>query len=324
MLFAPSGEILPNLSELKNLTIPSLKNIPFWDYPAFWNAPKLTSLSFDGLHVSQLYSARTSLFPRTQITVLRIDKCPYLYSLFEALIAFPNIRDLTVNIDRPHTIRAGFPQTIRRPPESNLISRITWNLSRTSFVPQPFGGLRFPTLNSLLMKYHASFDEEDDDYSSIGVDLILNVVSSAASKLQHVTFSAIPISGMEIISTLQILPRLVSLVIHDPNPNDCELPEAPSHLLYPIDEHLLQQLTASPAGLPFLASLNSIELVWTENIDEGAVMDMIESRRWCEASLERATLGKLEPHVNLAPTTHQRLRDLRKGGLAFSKEWNTA
>ncbi|KAK0497601.1 hypothetical protein EDD18DRAFT_1384807 [Armillaria luteobubalina] len=212
------------------------------------------------------------------------------------------------------------PTMVSRAPESNLVSGITWNLSCISFVPQPFGGLRFPTLKSLLMIYHASFDEVNDDFSLIEIDPIFDVVSSATSYLRHITFSAIPISGMDIISVLQVIPHLVSLVIHDLNPNDYELPEAPSHLLYPIDEDLLQQLTAPLSGLPFLSSLNSIELVWTQNLDEGTVMDMVESRRWCEAPLERPTLGKLERHINLAPTTHQRLRDLRKGGLAFSKE----
>ncbi|KAK0220684.1 hypothetical protein IW262DRAFT_1483070 [Armillaria fumosa] len=341
MLFAPLRGVLPNLSELKNLTIPPLNGIPFWDNPAFWNAPKLTSLSFDGLREGQLYSVRTSSFPRAQITALRIDVCPDLDSLFHAMVAFPNIRDLMIYIDHPrirakpilgiplstpamNVITSVLPQPISRAPESNLVSGLTWNLSCTSFVPQLFGGLRFPALKSLLMIYHASFDEEDVDYSLIGVNPIFDVVSSAASNLRHITFSAIPISGMDIISVLQVLPQLVSLVIHDPNPNDHELPEAPSHLMYPIDEVLLQHLTAPPSGLPFLSSLNFIELVWTQDLDEGAVMDMIESRRWCEAPLERATLGKLERHINLAPTTHQRLRDLRKGGLAFSKEWDTA
>ncbi|KAG7443487.1 uncharacterized protein BT62DRAFT_1009301 [Guyanagaster necrorhizus] len=56
-----------------------------------------------------------------------------------------------------------------------------------------------------------------------------------------------------------------------------------------------------------------------QDLDESAVMDMIESRRWCETPLERATLEKLEPHINMAPATHQRLRHLRKGRLAFSE-----
>lgn len=340
MLFAPAEEVLPTLSELKNITIPSLINIPFWDYHAFRNAPKLTSLAFDDVCVGQIGSLRESSFPRTQITALRIDVCPDLESLFNAMVAFPNIHDLRIYIDRPyrtHHRESSVPATVgittqilpqvqvaSRVPKSNLVSCLTWNLSCTSFVPQPFGRLPFNSLDSLLMIYHAAFDEEDDDRSLIGVDPILNVVSYSASRLQHITFSAIPISGMDIISVLQALPQLGSLVVHDPNPNDYELSEAPLDLLYPIDEHLLHQLTASPSGLPFLPSLKSIELVWTQDLDEGAVMDMIESRRWCEAPLERATLGKLERHINLAPTTHQRLRDLRKGGLAFSKEWNSA
>ncbi|KAK0497602.1 hypothetical protein EDD18DRAFT_1462357 [Armillaria luteobubalina] len=73
MLFAPAHDALPNLSELSNLTIPPLNRIPFWDYPAFWNAPKLMSLSFDDLCVRQFYSVRTSSFPRAQVTALRID-----------------------------------------------------------------------------------------------------------------------------------------------------------------------------------------------------------------------------------------------------------
>ncbi|KAK0442644.1 hypothetical protein EV421DRAFT_570599 [Armillaria borealis] len=346
MLFAPAEDALPNLSELKNITIPSLDRIPFdklsfWEYPAFRNAPKLTSLAFDGLCVGQICSVRKSSFPRAQITALRIDVCPDLESLFDAMVAFPNIHDLRIYIDRPHrphhrenSVRLSMPtvgittqilpqvQVASRVPKSSLVSCLTWNLSCTSFVPQPFGRLHFNNLDSLLMIYHAAFDEEDDDRSLIGVDPILNVVSYSASRIQHITFSAIPISGMDIISVLQALPQLGSLIVHDPNPNDYELSEASLDLLYPIDEHLLHRLTASPSGLPFLPSLKSIELVWTQDLDEGAVMDMIESRRWCETPLERATLGKLERHINLAPTTHQRLRDLRKGGLAFSKEWS--
>ncbi|KAK0216641.1 hypothetical protein EDD85DRAFT_432585 [Armillaria nabsnona] len=64
MLFAPVEDVLPNLSELKNITIPSLNKTPFWGYPTFRNAPKLTSLAFDGLRVGQICSVRKSSFPR--------------------------------------------------------------------------------------------------------------------------------------------------------------------------------------------------------------------------------------------------------------------
>ncbi len=115
MLFAPAEEVLPTLSELKNITIPSLINIPFWDYHAFRNAPKLTSLAFDDVCVGQIGSLRESSFPRTQITALRIDVCPDLESLFNAMVAFPNIHDLRIYIDRPyrtHHRESSVPATV--------------------------------------------------------------------------------------------------------------------------------------------------------------------------------------------------------------------
>ncbi|KAK0203271.1 hypothetical protein DFS33DRAFT_1385623 [Desarmillaria ectypa] len=292
--------------------------------------PKLTSLGFDDVRVQQFISVRESSFPPAQIRDLRIDRRFGMECLFAAVAAFPNIRDLTVYIDRPHR-RATPPCRVQlrfpvlwmgtqvfpqiKAPASNLVSCLTWNLTCSSFVPKPFEDLHFNSLDSLL-------DEEMMDDSLIGVDPISEVVSYSASRLQHITFAAMPISGMDIISIVQILPQIRSLVIHDPDPNDYELPDASLHrLLYPIDEHLLHQLTAPPSGSPFLSRLKSIE--WTQDIDESAVIDMIESRRGCDTPLGRATLGKLERHIDLSSATHQRLRDLRKSGLAFSEEWDS-
>ncbi|KAK0457228.1 uncharacterized protein EV420DRAFT_513807 [Desarmillaria tabescens] len=339
MLFAPVEGALPNFSELQNLTIPSLDRMPLWNYPAFLNAPKLTSLAFDDPKETQFPSVADSQHFRAQITALRIDRCLGIECLFTAMTAFPNIRDLMVYIDRPRrcgnlgrlrilsrvtVLWVGHPPQIMAP-TSNLVSRLTWNLSGSSFIEKPFQGLRFKNLDTLHMIYHPEFDDEEDNNDAvIGIGPILDVVCYSASRLQHITFAAIPISGMDIIRILQDLPQLGSLIIHDPNPNDFELPDTPPHrLLCPIDEHLLYQLTAPPSGLPFLPCLKSIELVWTQDIDETTVMDMIESRRGCDTPLQRATLGKLERHINLAPATHQRLRSLRKGGLEFLEEWNS-
>ncbi|KAK0460253.1 uncharacterized protein EV420DRAFT_1535874 [Desarmillaria tabescens] len=177
---------------------------------------------------------------------------------------------------------------------------------------------RFPNLLHLKISYHkdVKFGPESDGAQMVYMRYpfqaayVENLLQSSPS-LSSLTLNKIPMRKAQVLAFLTPLTSLTRLSIHEPTPCLYGIPIEPLFVpYYPISQGFIEALSNNTHLLPHLKSL---ELVWRHNVNECALLEMIEHRR--EMNLEDVSLGTRYPAPEMMEETRLRLKEIREMGL---------
>lgn len=183
------------------------------------------------------------------------------------------------------------------PVVTSHLTTLTLHLSRADYVS--FGALLapliLPSLSNLTL-IHAG------RHPASAIPLLFTHLAAFCCKhrIADLTLIQVPILAPDLVLLFEeMITPLTALYIHE------------SPVVRTITPVLLRGIMDT---LPVLTRLG---LVWSENseIDESAVMGLMEMRTWAAGGLESATVGRGQAHHNLGRRTRERLSLLREKGL---------
>ncbi len=160
-----------------------------------------------------------------------------------------------------------------------------------------FSCIRFQDLESLTLEYVGSIIRMPFTPSDHG--FLTGASLASMSSLRTLAIHLVPLRPSDLMNILRALPRLALL----------DLSETPCDTL-PVYQMISPGLINQLRDTQLLPMLETLKLIWFHDIDEVALMDMIESR-----GFEGIAIGFEKPYQNLSENTHHRLRTMRGAGV---------
>ncbi len=278
-----------DLRQLNALTITDTSGDPSSYSPeGFTSLCGVTKLELRGniIHIEGSPFAKTR-----SLSVQATGSRPNAQILASTVASAVRLKSLTI-FSNIHNIYVG-----NIPAVTSQLTTLTLHLSDADYTS--FGILLAPLILPSLSKLtliHAG------RHPASAIPLLFTYLATFCSKhrITDLILLQVPILGSDLVLLFEEMTiPLTALYIHE------------SQTVRTITPVLLRGIMNT---LPVLTRLG---LIWSENseIDESAVMDLIEMRTWATGGLKRATVGKGEAHHNLGRRTRERLSLLHEEGL---------
>ncbi|KAF9035006.1 hypothetical protein BDZ89DRAFT_1225817 [Hymenopellis radicata] len=167
-----------------------------------------------------------------------------------------------------------------------------------------FASIRFQDLESLTLEYTGDIARMPFSPSVHG--FLADGSLANMSSLKALVIHLVPLRRSDIMNIVRALPRLALL----------DLRETSCHTL-PVYQMISPGLINQLRDNQVLPMLETLKLIWFQDIDEVALMDMIESR-----GFEGITIGCGKPYQKLSENTNHRLMMMREAGMKLVEyEW---
>ncbi|KAK0496043.1 hypothetical protein EDD18DRAFT_1353665 [Armillaria luteobubalina] len=191
------------------------------------------------------------------------------------------------------------------------LTSLTLTVFNTTVLTELAENIELPQLNRL------EFCFEDGWAKHIGAQLKAMGGIIKVAKIETFVLRNAWLSDVDFVNTvLSMCSSLHTLIVHEASPVHDTVRQA---ILTPLSLWRLSCYANNRSG-SYCPNLRHLELVWGSDVDEDAVLTVLESRRESTercVALESALIGPREGK-DVAPETIHRLKALRKKGLQVS------
>ncbi|KAK0452264.1 hypothetical protein EV421DRAFT_888736 [Armillaria borealis] len=240
----------------------------------------------------------------TRITLLEST----LDEIATALLHFPNLEHATFKLTQKTTHNDSWSDD---PVVCQRLTSLTLTIFNDAVLTELAENIELPQLNRL------EFCFEDGCAKHVGAQLKAMAGIIKEAKIETFVLRNAWLSDVDFVNTVVSMGRsLRTLIVHEASPVHDTVPQA---ILTPLSLWRLSCYANNRSG-SYCPNLRHLELVWGSDVDEDAVLTVLESRResmrQCVA-LESALIGP-RAGKDVAPETIHRLKALRKNGLQVS------